>query len=91
MGMSNQEKRWYRDYGRRLRETRDLLGLIEAEAAKSHGVQLATYRRWEAGGKPRGKLAATIRFANRYGVSYPWLFEGVGPILVCRRADGRPS
>jgi len=59
--------------GHRLRVMRITLGISEAEAA-AHCVTLATYRKWEAGGKPQ--TGSFLDFAAKHSVSLDWLLSG---------------
>jgi len=81
------DREFYRAYGLRLRKLRDKLNLTEAEAASVHGVQLRTYRRWEAGGTPRTRASVrgTDRVAQKYGISFDWLLAGNGPMFEAER------
>jgi len=76
--------------GHRLRVTRLALGITEREAAAASGVTVRTYRRWEAGGYPRG--TGLRDFAARYDVSMDWLlFGGAATIRphLAKRAGGK--
>ena len=64
-------------YAHRLRVTRIALNITEAEAAEAHGVRLATYRKWEAGGRPHS-IGPMLRFMEKFDVSADWLVAGEG-------------
>jgi transcriptional regulator with XRE-family HTH domain len=76
----------WRAHGHRLRVIRAALGLTEREAAAAHGVTLRTYRRWEAGARPRH---VGVAFAERYDVSLDWLVLGKGERLGRHLTRGR--
>jgi transcriptional regulator with XRE-family HTH domain len=56
---------WYIGFGRRLCDTRGVLGLTEQQAAEGFGVTLRTYRKWEAGFASRS-YAPMMRFQEKY-------------------------
>lgn len=68
-------RKHFRLTGHRLRVTRLALGISEKEAAEAHGVTLATYLKYEAGGYQRG-CQPCCRFAKKYRVSLDWLMAG---------------
>src|SRR5262245_17348846 len=51
--MTPRQIEYYRRYGHRLRVTRLVLGISQADAATAHGVSVRTYLRWDSGAKPR--------------------------------------
>ena len=72
---------WYRDFGRRLRDTRSHLGITEAEAAAAGNFTLRAYRRREAGLPFRHCNDYGLWFFMRkYDVSVDWLFGGKGSV-----------
>lgn len=71
-------RRYWKDYGHRLRITRLTLGITEMQASTAHGVTVRTYRRWEAGCPQRSSHAATLKFSKVYDVSLDWLINGEG-------------
>jgi transcriptional regulator with XRE-family HTH domain len=73
--LSRLGKKFWSRHGHRLRVTRLTLRLSEQECAKAHGVTLATYRKWEAGGEQRGN-DGTLRFARKFNISLDWLISG---------------
>lgn len=62
--------------GRRLRATREALGLTQEQLAQSIGVQRTAYRNWEIGERMPDPLAMT-RLAERYGATLDWIYRGV--------------
>lgn len=60
--------------GHRLRVSRLALGISEAECAAAAGVTVPTWRRWEAGGKPKG--GGALDFAFAYDVCPNWICSG---------------
>jgi transcriptional regulator with XRE-family HTH domain len=75
---------WYQAFGARLRATRLTLGIGETEAAAASLVTLRAYRRREAGLPFRSWHEGLVSFAQKYDLSFAWLFAGYGPI---RAAD----
>jgi transcriptional regulator with XRE-family HTH domain len=73
---------WYQAFGARLRATRLTLGIGEAEAAAACLTTLRTYRRRETGLPFRGWHEGLVSFAQKYDLSYTWLFAGHGPIRM---------
>ena len=65
---------WYLRFGARLRALRLAAGVSEQDAAAAAGRSVETWRSYERTGKGR-LLFAVIRFADRYGISYPDLWE----------------
>lgn len=55
----------------------DALESNEAAAAAACGVNLRTYRRWEAG-RPTQRALPLVKFAKTFRVSLDWLIEGEG-------------
>jgi hypothetical protein len=79
---------WYRDFGERLRATRLVLGITEAEAAAAFLITLRTYRRREAGlmfNDPYGLLS----FATKYDICVDWLAAGKGSVAAALTARSR--
>lgn len=70
-----QNRRYWSAYAQRLRLTRLVLGLSEVQAADDHGVSLATYRKWEAGGVQRQSCPG-LEFARIHSISLDWLVAG---------------
>jgi transcriptional regulator with XRE-family HTH domain len=62
----------------RLKLTRHLLNITEAEAAAAMFITVKTYRKWERGEHHRDNVDGVIHFAKKYGFSYGWLFAGDG-------------
>lgn len=77
--MTPEARNYYRELGKRLQWLRAALQLTEAQAAADHGVTLPTYRRWEAGGRIRGKYQALSNFCKKHKVSYEFYFAGQKP------------
>jgi transcriptional regulator with XRE-family HTH domain len=71
---------FYNAAGLRLRQAREALDLTEQQAADAFGVTLKTYRKYEAGGRPRSS-APLVRFADKYNVSPDWIFMGEQPMM----------
>jgi transcriptional regulator with XRE-family HTH domain len=66
--------RYYREFGRRLARIRAARKIPDTEAAAKIGVTLPTYRRWEAGGKPRTPHhQGFVAFARKHGVTLKYL------------------
>jgi hypothetical protein len=74
--------------GHRLQVVRATLEIPEGDAARSCGVSVQTWRRYEKGGRQRG--AGLADFADRYDVSLDWLLFGEGA-GVARHLAHRPS
>jgi transcriptional regulator with XRE-family HTH domain len=73
--------RYWKEYGHRLLVTRLTLGMTETEAAAAYGVQVRTYKRWEAGHPQREGIAALqalAAFSKVYKVSLAWIIAGEG-------------
>jgi transcriptional regulator with XRE-family HTH domain len=73
---SERERRFWLDVAARLKLTRHLLNISEAEAAAAMYVSLRTYRRWERAEPHRDNVIGVLAFCEKYGVSYGWLFAG---------------
>jgi transcriptional regulator with XRE-family HTH domain len=67
----------YRAIGHRLRVARLALGLTQQDVARAVCVTLRTYRKYEAGQRPRS-IRALVAFSQKYDTSLDWLFLGEG-------------
>ena len=64
---------FYIAFGRRLRYARARLNITEQEAAASFGVSVRTYRKYEAGKRPRDGSFGYLDFAYTFDVEPAWL------------------
>jgi hypothetical protein len=72
--------RFYRDLGKRLIATREVLGISPEQAADAMGVTLKTYLKYEAGGCIRGS-GAVENFCDEFQLSYNWMLTGDGRLF----------
>jgi transcriptional regulator with XRE-family HTH domain len=75
------ESHFYQELSERLRVTGRTLGISEREAADAAGVTIATYRKYEKGGRERSSIVFR-NFCDELDVSYNWLLTGEGRFLA---------
>lgn len=78
---------WFKAFGARLRATRLMSGISEAEAAAACLATLRTYRKYEEGLPHRSWHRGLISFAQKYDLTYAWLLAGEGPMRVSECAE----
>ena len=61
--------------GRRLKQARIALGLIQKEISQSLGVKYATWNHWETGKRIPDPLAMKD-FYLKYGITMEWVYAG---------------
>jgi transcriptional regulator with XRE-family HTH domain len=70
------DKEWYRALGERLQVARRNLGISDEDAAAAFNVTIRTYRKWEAGGRPRSdRYEGAANFVRTYDLPtsfYSW-------------------
>ena len=79
----------YRAIGHRMRVARLTLGLTEQDVARVVGITLRTYRKYEAGQRPRS-IRALVAFSQKYDASLDWLILGEGACIgahLARRSN----
>ena len=82
----------WREAGRRLRVTRLVLGLSEAESCRCIR-RLQTYRKYEAGAR-QTSMSPSLNFAQKFDVSLDWLVQGeAGGIRshLAKHSSGKPA
>lgn len=74
--MKEMQDQYWREFGARLRQVRERLGLSEEAAAADLRVSLPTYRRWEAGERARPRTVHVADFCTKHNISMDWFFVG---------------
>jgi len=71
----NREDRSPQAIGRRLKDTRDALGLNQRQFAQRASIAANTYNQWERGtGRPR--LDEAILLVDMYDLTLDWIYLG---------------
>ena len=81
----------YRGFAHRLRVSRIVLGITEAEAAAVAGRSVNVWKKYEATGKGNN-TAPIMRFVDQYSLSFDWLVTGDGDRIsphLAKRAQGK--
>lgn len=72
--------------GQRLRLTREVLGLSQAEFADRCGIARNTYNQYEQG-KNKPQLQLAIDMCERFNLTLDWLYRGDPSSLPYKLAD----
>ena len=72
--------------GMRLRLTREVLGLTQAEFADRCGIARNTYNQYEQG-KNKPQIGLAIEMCERFNLTLDWLYRGDPSSLPYKMAD----